>query len=78
MSRLLILLALALGYRALLEVRGRLMCIESTVDEAVARLSALTADSAGGYETETFAAVGTAGRERIEAAQFGLEGAKWN
>jgi hypothetical protein len=70
--------AAAVLRRAYADLRARLTVIECAVDEAVGRLTVLTAEHAGGYESESFARVSPAGRERIEAATIGLEAAKWN
>lgn len=74
MTRLLILVALALAglqLAWLAELAGRLA-------EVVGRLRVLTAEHGGGYDSETFAQVPPAARERLETARAGLESARWN
>lgn len=60
------------------ETRGRLVVIECGIDEAIARLAALTVEAADSYDSATFACVSPAGRERIEAATVGLTDVRLN
>lgn len=61
-----------------LETRGRLAVIDDRANEAVGRLTVLTAEHAGGYESDTFARVSAGGREQLETATTGLESWRFN
>lgn len=64
--------------RAYLMLQGHLFVIEESVDEAVARMRALTVQSADTYESTHFARVSAGARERLEAATAGASDPRLN
>lgn len=82
MTRLLIFLAtIAAAYhlrRAYRTLRGQLLCIESLCDEAIGRLTVLTAEHSGGYESERFARIPAGAREKLETARAGASDPRLN